>query len=253
LFERHRGGVRITEAGTELLRHAREIVARFAEAEVALHRYGELPARPGRLHLAIISSIAARLTPMLLEEFARVLPGVALRISEAATQESREWIDEGKVDCAMSLAPFGDEAPIAWERLYLVSGAQAPFPGGKIPFAALAQMPLILPARDNPLREILEEEARRQNLQLNVVVEIDGPGTRANALLSGKTFTVLGGTSTSELTRSQGFAVRPIVEPDMRRPLYIGTRDGLTGSWSKRVQLALLAALGKLGSLDIVA
>jgi LysR family transcriptional regulator, nitrogen assimilation regulatory protein len=250
LLNRHRDGVTLTEAGNELLVHARDIVQRFLVAESALAKYCDPVEEPLRLRLAIISSIAATITPILLEEFSRSLPGVAVRITEAGTLESRELVEEGAVDLAISLAPIGKATPIAWERLYLVTHKNSSLAEGEISFSCLLDNALILPARENPLRELLEMEAQKHGRHLNVVHEIDGPSSRVNALNLAKGSTVLGATSTIELSREPELVIRPIASPELRRPLYMAARRGLPIQFTRRVVNALVHALGSLESLD---
>jgi DNA-binding transcriptional LysR family regulator len=236
-----------------LLGHARAIVERVAVAETSLKAFAASLAEPPRLRLAIISSIAASLTPVLLNEFAQTFPGVQLRITEAATVESRELVDKGTVDVAISLALLGKATQIARERLYLVANALGGQPRGDLTFAALTETPLVLPARENPLRELLEREAARLDRSLNVVLEIDGPSSRTNAISSGRWCTVLGATSAIKLAQTPGFVVRRIVEPELRRPLYLCAREGLPPAFVDRLRLALINALGNLNSLDFAA
>lgn len=250
LLNRHRDGVTLTEAGEELLVHARDIVQRFLVAESALAKYSNPKGEPLRLRLAIISSIAASLTPILIKEFAQTLPGVAVRITEAGTLESRELVEEGIVDLAISLGPLGKATPIAWERLYFVTHETASLARGEISFSSLLDNALILPARENPLRELLELEAQKHARQLNVVHEIDGPSSRINALILAKGGTVLGATSTIELSRQPELVIRSIVSPELRRPLYMAARRGLPIEFTRRLVTALVHALGNLESLD---
>lgn len=154
LFDRSREGVTLTGAGRLLRGHAQEIVASVDAAERSLEsllRRDALPA--GRMRVAIISSLAAGLTPLLVESTARVLPAVTLRIIEAGTRDIMRKLKRGEVDMAIYLTggPGSSEQPIARERLYYVG----PRGGGEgaITLAALARAPLVLPAAGNPLRD----------------------------------------------------------------------------------------------------
>ncbi|WP_198351212.1 LysR family transcriptional regulator [Flavisphingomonas formosensis] len=252
LLERHRDGVTLTDAGRLLEAHARTIMAAVERAEDELAALAP-PAPPAlRLRIAIISSIAAELTPLLLAQFQRTMPGVAVRITEAGTLDSRELIDKGTVDLAIALSPSRRAVPVASERLHLVSRAEGEGDDGDIAFAEVLPLPLILPARGNPLRELIEAEAATAGRRLDVVFEIDGPTSRTRALSSGQGHTILGATSTAELARTPGLVVRAIVAPAIRRPLYMDARQGLPADLVDSARRALAAALASMPSLDPV-
>src|SRR3954471_24843878 len=68
LVERSARGVRLTEAGEAVVRHAEAILARLAEAEAELEAIAGL--RGGRLRLAAFESSAATLMPVAIARFA---------------------------------------------------------------------------------------------------------------------------------------------------------------------------------------
>jgi hypothetical protein len=208
---------------------------------------GGVRAGPASVRLAIIASIAAELTPALLALAARDLSDVTLRITEAATLDSHELLARGKADLAISLAAAGGES-IARERLHLVErGDEA----GPVPLAEAVRRPLILPARQNPLRELMEAGAATIGTPLNVVLEIDGAAPRLQAVRAGLGGTILGAHSIAS-GGVEHLSVRPIVEPVMARPLFFGARTGVDPHLVRGVRSILVEALRGLGSLDVV-
>lgn len=252
LLNRHRDGVTLTSAGQLLLLHALAIIDGVDRAEAELLALAGRKDAGIRLRLAIISSIAADLTPILLAEFKQALPRVTLRITEASTLDSLGLIDEGKADLAISLAPHKDLNPVAWERLHLVSRDDGQAARGDISLADALDLPLILPARTNPLRELVEAEAGRIGRSVDVTLEIDGPTSRMRAILSGHGSTILGTHSILGLSGMDNLLVRPIGPPAIRRPLYMDARQGLSRDLVETARGALAAALARLGSLDII-
>src|ERR687891_439136 len=74
LVQRSARGVRLTEAGEALVRHAEAILARLAEAEAELEAIAGL--RGGRLRLAAFESAGATLMPLAIADFRKRHPAV---------------------------------------------------------------------------------------------------------------------------------------------------------------------------------
>lgn len=252
LLVRHSNGVSLTEAGRALGRHAVDIGTRvrLAEAEVLALTVPQVALT--KLRLAVISSIAADLTPVLLTSLPRELPDVVLRITESGTLDSRDLLASGKADIAISLASANGAGLLAWERLYLVEPATIGADSAAIPFDQVAQRPLILPARHNPLRDLLERAAAEIGTVLNVVLEIDGPAPRLSALAAGRGGTILGAHSIAAALRAPGISIRPIIDPVMLRPLFLEARRGIDPALIRRVRTVLAQAMASLGSLEVV-
>jgi molybdate transport repressor ModE-like protein len=67
LVQRNARGVRLTEAGEALVRHADAVLARLAEAEAELEAIAGL--RGGRLRMAAFESAGATLMPLAIADF----------------------------------------------------------------------------------------------------------------------------------------------------------------------------------------
>ena len=79
LVERSARGVRLTEAGEAVVRHADSILAKLSEAEAELEAIAGL--RGGRLRMAAFESAAATIMPVAISRFADQHPGVELSLS----------------------------------------------------------------------------------------------------------------------------------------------------------------------------
>lgn len=246
LLERRSNGVSLTQAGRLLHRHATLIdrQVRLAEAELVAFVGAEDSKIP--IRLAVISSISADLTPFLLRALARDMPEITLRITESSTSDSRELLDSGRADLAIHLAADEAQAPLTEERLYLVSAGNRAATPASLPDAL--REPLVLPARRNPLRELLEDAGARIGIPLNVVLEIDGPGSRRNAILAGHGSTVFGAHYLQNPERRNGLSVRPIGDPSLFRPIFLGARRGLAPALVARLRAALASAITEFGA-----
>ncbi|MDB5473468.1 MAG: hypothetical protein JWP99_771 [Devosia sp.] len=226
LFDRSRDGVRLTEAGRLLRQHAEDIIARVNEAEQAmegLKRQHALPAR--RVSIAIISSLAAGLIPLLLDRVTRELPGITLHIQEAGTRDITQKLERGETDLAIYLAraPGVTDEPIAREKLFYVSSGDAT-DGETVALAALARQGLVLPAPGNPLRNFLDATARQHGLNFDVVLEVDGSRSRLTAVRNGIGGTIVGAHAVGDSEMLSALVVRQIDSPTLYRPIYLGLR-----------------------------
>src|ERR687894_356825 len=99
LVQRSARGVRLTEAGEALVRHADAVLARLAEAEAELEAIAGL--RGGRLRLASFESAAATLMPLAIAAFRGEHPGVELSLIMAEPEDSAPLLRSGEIDIAL--------------------------------------------------------------------------------------------------------------------------------------------------------
>ncbi|MGQ7791209.1 LysR family transcriptional regulator [Faunimonas sp. B44] len=246
LLTRSNDGVLLTEAGKLLRRHAAEIVARADAAEEALARLARRTAAVPRVRIAVITSLAAALTPLLVDRVAPEPDRVTLSIVEAGTRDIKLKLDKGLIDMAVSLGPSGrtEDRPIAYERLWFLTqeGAER----GDIRLAEIAPYPLVLPASGNPLRELIDHTFEARGLTMNLVLEVDGQNSRRKAVSSGIGSTILGSHSIGMET-GDGPVARRIVAPDLYRPIFLDCRPGLDAALAARMTRILKSALLELG------
>ncbi|MEV4615344.1 LysR family transcriptional regulator [Kitasatospora sp. NPDC049258] len=163
LFTRAGRGLRLTEAGEALARHAETILGSLAAAQQQLGALARL--RAGRVRVCGFPSANATLIP---EAMARLLadhPGVRVELTEAEPPESVQRLLRGECDVALSFSYVG--------------GGNAPVP------EELAEIPL-LEDRLTVLLPVGHPLARRHAVRMADLVEerwIAGcPRCRANLL-----------------------------------------------------------------------
>lgn len=247
LLLRHGSGVSLTEEGAMVLRYANRVAELAEQAEAELRRALERTEPAVRLRLGVISSLAAARAPAIAAARARWLPGVVLRISESGTRDSLRLMEAGEIDAAVHLLPGGASAPppLCHERLLLVSGPARPGAVVRpVRFADLARYALVLPARGNPLRDFLERIAEDLGVRLRVAVEIDGWAARRTAVLAGLGATVLGAHCLAGREAGPPLGMQPIVEPPLRRPIFLSFRRGLDPALAAGVRHLLEAEIG---------
>jgi DNA-binding transcriptional LysR family regulator len=101
LVERSARGVRLTEAGEAVVRHAEGILARLAEAEAELEAIAGL--RGGRLRMAAFESVAGTIMPIAISRFAAQHPAVELSMSLMEPDDAIGAMRAGDVDLAITV------------------------------------------------------------------------------------------------------------------------------------------------------
>ncbi len=246
LLRRTGRGVQPTEAGVRFAAEAGKILAELDALPAAL-RHG--PAAPsGLVSLALPASISDGLLPDLYATLRQRFPGIALRVSEAATGAAMELLKARTVDVAI-LHHRADFGRLAVERLIdeplcLVSAAgRAISAEPMIPLAALERIDLILPTEASGLRALLEAEAARQGLKLSVAVELDLVAAIKNLVMAGLGHTVLPAFTVAREAAAGMVAVRRIGAPPLARRLVIGRLAHRPQSFAAREVIAAVREL----------
>jgi DNA-binding transcriptional LysR family regulator len=99
LVQRNARGVRLTEAGEALVRHADAILARLDEAEAELEAIAGL--RGGRLRMASFESAAASLMPLAIAAFRAAHPAIELSLILTEPEDSAPLLKSGEIDLAL--------------------------------------------------------------------------------------------------------------------------------------------------------
>jgi DNA-binding transcriptional LysR family regulator len=100
LVQRSARGVRLTEAGEAVVRHAEAILARLAEAEAELVAIAGL--RGGRLRLAAFESVGSSIMPPAIAAFSKRHPAVELSMSLLEPEEALPQLRAGELDLAIT-------------------------------------------------------------------------------------------------------------------------------------------------------
>jgi DNA-binding transcriptional LysR family regulator len=122
LFDRHRGGVRVTNAGVHFLQQAREAVLQLDHAVKFASAAGSVSV--GRLAIGIVPSVAAGYLRELIESYCSRNRGVTVQIVEAASADNVSAVLKRQLDVAFimetSLAVGCDTATLWSERIFVV-------------------------------------------------------------------------------------------------------------------------------------
>src|SRR4051812_5722005 len=103
LVTRGSRGIRLTEAGEALVRHADAILTRLADAEAELEAIAGL--RGGRLRLAAFPTVGATLIPLAIATFRERHPDIELTVRQLEPEDSLPLLKAGELDIALTIEP----------------------------------------------------------------------------------------------------------------------------------------------------
>jgi len=180
LFERNGRGVVLTDAGARLLEHTRGILTQVGRARQELEdqRNGD----SGHFALGLPPSLGNSVTVPLVKAFALNLPNARLATVEGLSAYILEWLNVGRVDCALvynaAASNTVDLLPLLDDQLYLIAPLASPAGGPAAPresitLSALADYPLIIPSRPHALRMSVENALASVDRKIRVAHEIE--------------------------------------------------------------------------------
>ncbi|MEC3767262.1 LysR family transcriptional regulator [Cupriavidus sp. SS-3] len=236
-------GVKPTEAGQRLLRRAYEIVNLV---ESTFQELQECTTDPGgEVSLGLPSSSAAVIALPLVDRISTRYPKIRLRLVETFSGYLWNWLSEGQLDLAVvfdrTATPEVHCEPIASEDLQLVGGPGSLPDTGMVQARILDRYPLVMPSRLHAIRSTLEAHAARENVSLDVRVEIDAGQRLIRLVETGGMFSVL---ARSAVTREilQGTLAACRIDPPITRTVCLGQRRARMADPAVRAVIAELAA-----------
>jgi len=189
LLLRSARGVRPTEAGQSLYRHAQDLL-RQAERIPARIRVAAGDT-VGEVSVGLPTALVAFFAAPLMRQVAARLPRVTLRLFDGQSALLREHLLNGRVDLALvsehRAAPLPDRTPLFRQRLSLLTdGSGADDADGRpIPLAEAAARATGLPSPGNVVRAAFDEAVAAQGLRATARVELNSLPTVVAAVREG--------------------------------------------------------------------
>ena len=243
LVERLSRGVRLTEAGAVLVKHADVIVARLESAEEDLNAIAGL--RGGRLRLVCFQSAGATVVPRAVATFHERHPEVELGMREAEPGQAAQMLKAGEVDLAliyhhpaMTLPPDLQLTHLMDDRYDAVLPAAHPLASRRrLALKDLAEEQWIVSTEINGCRTITSATCREAGFEPRVAFEADD--TLASQAL------VAGGVGVTLMPRMALTALHPgtaarAVSDGPRRRVYAARMEGSFHSPASDAMLAIL-------------
>jgi LysR family nitrogen assimilation transcriptional regulator len=232
----HRGakGVRPTEAGRTLYRHARTILKQVEIAGADVRVAGADVS--GAVAIGLPTTAAAAFGMSLVRAVRERYPRVRLQLFESMSGYISELLNNNRLDFAILFRDTPSRAvepePLASESLYLIGtppgpaagtarrrgGAHTGQPAGAATIAlkALDGVPLVLPSGSQGLREVVEHSFAKAGIALNVVADLDSLPFLLASAREGLACTILPASSVAEPDTAMP---RRLILPELRRTL----------------------------------
>lgn len=104
IFERTPDGVRPTEAGKLILKHAAQTLQNYEQLRPQISNVREL--KSGHISVATIDSVTFRILPKIIERFTPSHPGVTVTVRQAAATDVVQIVDEGHAGIGFTFEDF---------------------------------------------------------------------------------------------------------------------------------------------------
>jgi DNA-binding transcriptional LysR family regulator len=175
LFERGRGGLRLSAAGRALRPHAEQLVHAVARARQAVHQLQ--PGTGGALQIAAALSICTYLLPAVLTRFQAARPNVMVAVRSGHSKEVLEMVLGGAAEIGLARSlhhPAVETVSLRDDPLVLVQHrAHRLVPGRRARLEAIADRPLVFFDRGSSDWTLTHGLFRRAGLVPNVVLEVE--------------------------------------------------------------------------------
>lgn len=225
LVERSARGSALTEEGRILVDHARGICDSLDRCVSDMRELGGVVR--GRVAFGMPPSCSMIMSVPLAETVRLDLPEIRLRAVETMSGYLKTWLQDGTVDLAflydLKDMPNVRSTHVLNEELCFYSAPDAwPLslpPGAPVPLRALEGVNMILPS--SGLRNLIEDFCARNDVQLNVVVEMDAMTQIKELVARGSGYTIFAPVAAQDFVRRGELLRAPIVEPTMSRPVHL--------------------------------
>jgi DNA-binding transcriptional LysR family regulator len=178
LFDRSGNAINLTPAGEILYRHAKDILALYAEAQKNISEI--TGAVKGSLSIGASSTIGNYLLPSIIAAFKKKIPQVNISLIVSNTKTITERLNAGEIDVALveadvSKQKFSVETLLSDELVVIMSPAHPWVDRRNIPGIELTKEPLILREEGSGTRQIIlkrleEHGIKASDLKISLVL-----------------------------------------------------------------------------------
>ncbi len=209
LFEQLGKKIYLTAAGTELLHHGREIIAKFEEAQSAMAQFKGVAG--GKLNVAVISA-GDYFFPRLLVEFARRHKGVTLNLSVRNRDELLADLAENRTDLAVMVRPPQGADTLneafAPHPYVIVAARKHPLAAeSRIPMSRVLREPFIVREAGSDTWQSMADGFGAHMAKLNVAMQIKSTETIKQAVIAGMGVSFLSAHTVSRELRARSLGV----------------------------------------------
>jgi LysR family nitrogen assimilation transcriptional regulator len=243
LLVRSRQGVTPTPAGRSLYRHAQIILKQLDQARVEVRQASDEASGVVRMGLPLTA--AAILSIPLLRAASARFPKITLYLDDGLPGKLlNELATNGRLDIGLLPGNFPLKGlgvqPLLTERLVLVSSRENPMGSkdGPVSVGELDGHPLVLPDANNRVRQTVDAGFASLGLRPNVVVEMNSIYSLCAAAGANMGSAIV--PWAGAVAAAQGLSIRPLVDPEIERPIHLAVSDAAPLSAAAVVIYALI-------------
>ncbi|WP_426176831.1 LysR family transcriptional regulator [Massilia sp. TWR1-2-2] len=243
LFDRTTRAVALTAAGEVLASHADQLLSDIERTVTAVRDVSAL--RRGRVALAALPSLAARIVPRLFRTFGAQYPDITLSLADTLSEPAFELVREGRVDFAITAANPTyrdlDYIPLTTDTFVLLAARGHPLGqvAGDVRLVDTLAYPHISMSRHTSVRQYVEAAALQNGIGFHPAFEIDHLAT-IGAMVVAELGVAALPTMAADVISADGLVRRPLVDPVIRRSIGVVKRKERSLSPAAEAMLALL-------------
>lgn len=229
LFNRTTRSVHLTPLGMGFLPHARELLGQFDKLMSDMQNV--VSRKHGRVTIACLPSVAARLMPRVLAINERFFPGIHVTIRDSNMKGVTSMLMAGEADFGIGSSigdfPELDSVAFAKDEMHAILPVTSPLARRRtLKWTDIADQPFIAMSHETGLRELVEEALQQKGVTLNVVAEVANLATLNGMIEEGIGISSLPGLA---LPRSHHSFLRhrPLSEPRIQRTIRLYWKSGL--------------------------
>jgi len=225
LFRRTGRGVVLTDLGRQIYPRVKQLIAQADQLTDDIRTSGGEPLGTVRVGLlpSVVPLLSGQLCRAVKERFAKVM----LHLTEGSSVQLEDWLNQGRLDLSLLIREDPDGQPqehtLQTLSLSLIGPSADPLTReGRVDFASLAGLPLVLPGEPHLLRARLDARAREKSLKLTVAVEADSINLQREIVAAGGGYAII---ASPEARRSPDDRISAalIINPELSRRLVLGT------------------------------
>lgn len=196
LFDRIGKHVRLTEAGSVFLHHARQIILSVNKSKQAVFELNNLVI--GELRIGVTSAFSSVLLPAL-APFSSKYPGIKIVVEYGTAAELEHKLRQAELDVLLAFHEQTDSDRTSLEmehlfssRIMMVVSKRHPLAAlKKISLANLAKIELCLPSKGFSSRDLLDELFHKANLSPLIKIELNNIHSLLSLVDEGNWATIL--------------------------------------------------------------
>lgn len=223
LLQRNGRGIRLTEAGIQMVKYASEILGL---ADQATRRVREAAGKTGRLHLAAATTAGEYVLPPLLKLFRRRHPEVQIWMEVGNRVSTFEHLHTREADLAIGGRPPPDSKiagePFLDNQLFVVSAPDHPLAAQrKIGPEMLATENWLIREPGSGTRQALQEFLQSSGIETSATMELGSNGAVKQAAIAGLGITLMSGYAIAGEIAAGSLVRLPVAGTPLKRAWYV--------------------------------